>query len=353
MGLPAGHPQGRRKGIKESLSPEGLPSVSMDQKATWSRIWKETEIGGRDYCNCFSLAAYKFYILGVSIGFRPRASEQNRWILETLLSTKRDRPQGFRLPLCLALVLFFVALFHQTSSLWLFPLCLLSLRSSDAGQHYPVQGVEGESRRSTPKAVTAELESTVAAAFTVRIQASTEGKEAASSGGSKVETAVGLPLWPGSCTSYNSVLGLPQGFLVPTWSFGDLHKFTFFSGLPSCGMGRGKAPGVSSGDEAKKVIHIEFNLEEGENSQHSYPAGREECVGRMLLKYEFSWYGIHYFASHVGKTEVTKKYVKKKTVLQASYSPAGSNQALNALLRAEETAGSRMRPEHLDIASRS
>lgn len=45
--------------------------------------------------------------------------------------------------------------------------------------------------------MTAELESTVAAAFTVRIQASTEGKEAASSGGSKVETAVGLPLWPG------------------------------------------------------------------------------------------------------------------------------------------------------------
>lgn len=54
------------------LATPGLPSVSMDQKATWSRIWKETEIGGRDYCNCFSLAAYKFYISGVVSSHSPQ-----------------------------------------------------------------------------------------------------------------------------------------------------------------------------------------------------------------------------------------------------------------------------------------
>lgn len=62
------------------------------------------------------------------------------------------------------------------------------------------------------------------------------------------------PTSPGSCISYNSVLALPQGLLVPTWSFGDLHKFTFLSGLPSCGMGSGEAPGVSSGKSGSLVI---------------------------------------------------------------------------------------------------
>lgn len=67
-------------------------------------------------------------------------------------------------------------------------------------------------------------------------------------------TCSSSPASPGSCTSYNSVLGLPQGFRVPTWSFGDLHKFTFLSGLPNCGMGSREAADVSSGKSDSLVV---------------------------------------------------------------------------------------------------
>lgn len=63
-----------------------------------------------------------------------------------------------------------------------------------------------------------------------------------------------FPSSPGSCTSYNSVPGPPQDFRVPTWSFGDLHKFTFLSGLPNCGVGSREAAGVSSGKSDSLVV---------------------------------------------------------------------------------------------------
>lgn len=67
-------------------------------------------------------------------------------------------------------------------------------------------------------------------------------------------TCSSSPASPGSCTSYNSVLGLAQGLLVPTWNSGDLHKFTFLSGLPTCGVGSREAAGVSSGKSGSLAV---------------------------------------------------------------------------------------------------